>query len=250
MRNFTLLFFCVPFFVFGQLSAEQENEISKYKSIIDSDVHDSIKVNALINWDNIIYSFDPVQDSTILQRIISLCRHTLEKKLTAQEKRWFTIELADGLNYRGASATGLGHYKFAIQQFKKAIPFYHQAGITKGLDGCTINLGTALYDDGNIQEAIIQFNAGIKLTDKTGNEQYKANALMSLGNIYLDLDQIDKSLEYFHKANKLALALDAKSSIEVIYLNMGNAYLKKGDLDSSLFCYSTSLQYGKELNDN
>jgi hypothetical protein len=73
------------------------------------------------------------------------------------------------LNYLGTSMTGLGHYAFAVALHKEAIPIYEGAGIIQGLDGCLINLGNALYEEGDIRAAIIQFNLGIKATDKSGN---------------------------------------------------------------------------------
>jgi serine phosphatase RsbU (regulator of sigma subunit) len=247
MRALALILICVPLFAISQLTPDEEFQIEEYKAVLSSDDHDTIKVQALIKWDGLIYYSDPVQDSTLLQEITKICRNNLKKDIPISEKRFFAKELANGLNYLGSSVTGLGYYKEAIDFFREAIPIYQQAGLSQGLDGCMINLGTALYDNGDMKGAVIQFNNGIKLTDKTGNDQYKANALMSLGNIYLDLGEYDKALDYNKKALNLVIDLDAKTSMEIIYLNMGNAFLYKDQYDSALFCYNTSYQIGIEL---
>ena len=249
MRLIVLIFLFLPTLSFSQLTPEEEGEILRLKKVVASKQHDSIKVKALVQWDNLIYFSDPIQDSTILEQIIYICDENLKKDITLEEKTFFTQALAKGLNYLGVSLTGLGHYEIAIELHKKAIPIYEEAGLIHGLDGCFINLGSALYDNGNIKEAIVQFNKGIKITDQSGNLQYKANALMSLGNIYLNLDQINKSLEYLHKAKNIVSNLNSKSNLGTIYLNLGNSYLTKNDLDSTLYCYRTSLKYCKAIND-
>lgn len=250
MRLIVLFFICLPILSFSQLTPEEEKEVLRLKDVIASDAHDTLKVQALVQWDNIIYFSDPIMDSTLLEQIVFTCEENLKKDLSLAEETYFTRELATGLNYLGTAMTGLGHYKSAIALHERAIPIYEKAGLINGLDGCTINLGNALYDDGNLKEAIIQFNKGIKYTDQSGNLQYKSNALMSLGNIYLNLEQIDKSLEYLHKAKNLVLNLESISSLGTIYLNLGNAYLTQNDLDSALYCYQTSLNYCKATNND
>lgn len=249
MRFFALIAFCFPFIAFTQISKEEEYKIEEYKTIIGSSSHDSIRIQAILGWDNLIYHFDPSLDSSLLARVISISEKNLTKNLSSQEESFFIKELAEGQNYLGTTLTSMGFYEEAIQLHLKSIPNYRKAGLKHGLDGCTINLGNAYYDNGNLQEAIIQLNNGIKITYETQNLQFRANALVSLGNIYLNLEQIDKSLSSFHKANKLATGLDADESLETIYLNMGNAYLTKGDLDSTLICYDQARFYAVKLQD-
>jgi len=250
MKVLSFLFCLTAITTFSQLTPEEEIQLAEYKSIVNSNVHDSIRVNALINWDNLVYWMDQQQDSILLEQIITISRENLKKKLNLKEKLFFAKELADGLNYLGTSITeNGGYFEESVPLYEEAISIYKQAKIDDGLDGCYINLGVTTYDLGDIQQAIIYYNKGLKLTDKTGNLRYRANGFMSLGIVYLDIKEYEKSIEYLYKALAIDKETEAIGNMEVTYLNLGNAYLISEQLDSALICYKLAYKKRDERQD-
>jgi len=69
----------------SQLSAEQQAEVESLQKIIKSAEHDTIIINAWMDWDNIIYLNDPDLDFELNQKIDSLCQLNLDKTLNQRE---------------------------------------------------------------------------------------------------------------------------------------------------------------------
>ncbi len=251
MKNVCALFIALlfPLFIFCQLTDEEEARIVELEEITRSKVHDSLKINALKEWEGMIYYFDYHQDSILLEEIIAISRKNLELDLGTEEKSFFAYELAQGLNYLGMSLTETGHYAESVPKYLEAITYYKACGRVDGLDGAYINMGNSYGDLGDIPSAIESYNEGIKITDKSGNTSFRANALMALGTLYNNLGDPTKALAYHQKALSFHAENENIMGQEVVYLNMGTCYSVLKNQDSALYYYQKSYEIGIQIDD-
>ncbi len=84
MKTLLLILYLVPVVIISQLSKEQQIKVDSLKKIVLSAPHDSLIINALIEWDNIIYLNDPVLDLQLNQKIDSICAQNLSKNLNSK----------------------------------------------------------------------------------------------------------------------------------------------------------------------
>ena len=89
------------FSIKAQLKEEQIQEIDSLKKIISTAKHDSIKINALSDWDGIIYISNPALSLELNQRIQDICILNLRNKLNASELKKFKISLGKCYNIIG-----------------------------------------------------------------------------------------------------------------------------------------------------
>ena len=86
------LFFIALFIGFSsiaQLTVEQENTIDSLKKVISTAKHDTIKINALVVWDDIIYISDPELDLELNQQIVDICDSNIKNDLNIFELKKF-----------------------------------------------------------------------------------------------------------------------------------------------------------------
>ena len=250
MRILLLIFCFISLPCIAQLTEQEEIRIQELEELIQSDVHDTTKINALFEWDYMIYHFDFKQDSILMEKVKSICELNLEQEQSTLLKRRYLLELAKANDYLGIVYATVGKFESASKLHQEAIDIYKSIGMLKGMDGAYINLGTALYDLDKVKDAIEAFDTGIKICDITENKAFKANGLMSLGLIYSDMNESRLALDYFNLALDLSKEMEDTISISVIYLNTGNVYEKLGDIDSSMIYYKASKQLALQSNDD
>ena len=117
-----LTFFIALFIGFSslaQLTTEQQHNIDSLKKVISSAKHDSIKINALLSWDNIIYASDPQLDLKLNKQIQVICENNLTKEFTEKETQKFKKGIAESLNNIGVIYQDQGDYAKAIDYYTR-----------------------------------------------------------------------------------------------------------------------------------
>ncbi|MCE0498945.1 MAG: tetratricopeptide repeat protein [Methylacidiphilales bacterium] len=97
------------------------------------------------------------------------------------------------------------------------------------------NLGIALSQNGQMDEAMVQFQKTLEI-DPTN-----AYAHNDLGNALLDKGQVDQAMVHYRKA------LDINPAIDGVHLNLGNALIQKGRLDEAIEQYQEALRINPDL---
>ena len=90
-----LCFFLLLFSISSkaQLTYEQTFKIDSLKEVISTAKHDTIKIDALVAWDNIIYVSDPELDLELNQQIVDICDRNLKNELNELELQKFKKSL-------------------------------------------------------------------------------------------------------------------------------------------------------------
>ena len=90
------------------------------------------------------------------------------------------------------------------------------------------NLGSALLEEGNIQQALFHFNQAISL------KSYYADAYVNKGNVLAQVGQSEQAIEQFNKAIQLRPHANA-------YFNRANEWSKKGEFKIAIEDYKQSI---------
>ena len=83
----------------GEIFSNDEDNIAKYKKIISTTKNDSLKVKAIVNWDNLIYTSDSELDQKLNLQLASICLKNInQKNIGEKTKTYYTNLYAQSLN--------------------------------------------------------------------------------------------------------------------------------------------------------
>ena len=104
--KFLSKYLCVFLMLFSfiskaQLTDEQTLKIDSLKELISSEKHDTIKINAIYAWRNIIYASDPELDLELNQQIVDLCETNFKNELNELELKKFKKSFGNSYNNIG-----------------------------------------------------------------------------------------------------------------------------------------------------
>ena len=135
---------------------------------------------------------------------------------------------------RARPLSNLGIAFASIGDMDKAIDLYYRSLNLKQSAEIQNNLGNALVQKGQSDEAIVHYNEALKL------DPAYINAHINLGNTYAELNQLEKALYHYAEVQK-------KSPDDVTLLNnMGKALFKGGRLEEAEKCFRRVLQKDPE----
>ena len=214
MRFKPIIFFIVLFSFtsvsMAQFSPETKAKIKRYKKLLKTAKHDTTRVAALFNWDQLIYLSDPKLDVELNRRIEKICSTNLkEKNISKKEKKYFNERLCSALN----------------------------------------NIGLFYRDIGNYPKALEYYNRGLLLAEKINSQVDISNLLNNIGIVYIDTDEKDKAIGYLNKSFKIALEMGDSSGVASSYNNIGIIYMTQKKYDISFEYHKKALELRKKLGD-
>ncbi|KAA3663920.1 MAG: hypothetical protein DWQ04_08340 [Chloroflexi bacterium] len=114
--------------------------------------------------------------------------------------------------------------------------------------GAYINLGTACYLQGNLNDSIIYFQDAIGLAKEVGDYRRLATSTMNLGIIEEQNGQFDDAIEQYLKALKLHRGLGNADDEGSVHINLGSIYTKMGDDELAQEHLETAVSLGQQFN--
>jgi len=141
------------------IKAEQtvEAKIDSLKSVVESDVHDTIRIIAYVHWDNMIYRSDPKLDLEINFKIAEICSENSEKEVNPKEALFFKKYQAKAFNNLGIIFKNKGDYESARNYQMKGLAIKKELGDEKGIANSFLNLGTIYHTQGNLVKALDEY---------------------------------------------------------------------------------------------
>jgi len=254
------LIICVSSNSFSQLSTEQEQQIDSLKSVIDSEVHDSSKVNAIIAWDNLIYNFDIELDKKLNEQVEDICLDNLTKKNNVEEEEFFNFQLAYSYNNLGIISNLSGDQISSLEYYSKSLEIRKKLGKKVWIAGSHVNIGLVYVDIGRFPEAVKEFHKTIQITTSGLNEEQDpaqinklqrtaADAHNGLGRVHELLGDYDEALGNFNDALELYEKCKHKEGIASSYNNLGLISSNKGDQNTALSYFLKSQKIKYEIGD-
>ncbi|MBC7863723.1 MAG: tetratricopeptide repeat protein [Bacteroidia bacterium] len=111
------------------------------------------------------------------------------------------------------------------------------------------HMGTRVYYNGQIPEAISFFTKSLKLKEQAGDKAEIAVTLNSFGQACFELGDISKTLHYFERSLKLREELNEKRGIAESLNNIGTIYINQNEHEQALKYMQKSIAIWNDLND-
>ena len=233
----------------AQLTDDQVQQIDSLKEVISTAKHDTVKINALFSWDNIIYASDPELDLELNQQIIDVCETNLKNELNVSELNKFKKLLTNSLNNIGLIYSNQGNYEKALDYYAKSIKIREEIGDKSGTGGSYNNIGIIYDQQGNLEKALENYSESLKISEEIGDKKGVSSSLTNIANIYYVQGNYEKSLEYILKCLEIDKELGDKRGMANSYHNIGAIYKNQGNMEKALEYYAKSLKISEEIGD-
>lgn len=263
---------------FLQYSSDEQKQIDSLKKIVEASNQDSIKLNALIAWDNIIYAYDPELDIELNKQIIDISNQGLTRgNLTSREIELYLGAKGMACNNMGLVQVDYGNYKEALENFQfslqigeyfqdsvkqgnalnnigmiykhlhqpsKALSFYEKSMNYSMKDAYAYgtyynNIGICYFEMNEPDKALECYKKSLVYADSCKDYGGKGNTLANIGLIFIKQQQFDSAIFYLDYAIETYQIVDDKNGLAFANKNIGDSYFELGD-------YQRSLEYCKK----
>jgi len=137
------------------------------------------------------------------------------------------------LNTIAANYLNQGRYKKALSNFTKAYEIADSMQLKKILTNISLNIGTTLLYNEDLEQAIGYFEKVIEISDSSDSNLAYASALNNLGSCYSRMADHKKALTYFEKALVPYQHLNNKFQIAQLYANLGQSNYLLGRIEAA-----------------
>jgi tetratricopeptide (TPR) repeat protein/DNA-binding CsgD family transcriptional regulator len=233
----------------SQATEEENRYIDSLQSVVQGSNHDTVKVNALFAWDDLIYWYDPDLDLELNIRIDSLISEATKVDVSEAEQDFYDFNRMRALNNMGICYNGIGDYENALKYNLMALELGEKCKDDRMISGSLTNIGNVYYSKGDYDEAIQYFKKGLTIQEKSGDRDFQATTINNLGLIYSIQGNNIIAIEYYTKSLKIMEEIDDKTGVSTALLNIGNLYNTQEDYAKALKYLKESLEIDRLLKD-
>jgi serine phosphatase RsbU (regulator of sigma subunit)/Tfp pilus assembly protein PilF len=247
--------------------------IDSLQKVVNSNIHDTLKLDALITWDNIIYQFNPDLDFELNQQMLEIAERGINSPSIGIAERQLYIRYKGlACNNIGLIYNEYGNYKEALTNFQisleiaeyfedsvrlgnatnnigmiymhmkmpeKAMEYYNRSITFDEDDPYSLatyhnNMGLVYIEMGDTAKAVQSYLVSLKYATESSDYYGKGNTLSNIGLIYTGRLQLDTAIYYFTEAISFYEEIDYKSGIAVAYKSIGHCHLIAGKIDVGL----------------
>lgn len=199
------------FFPLCVLSQTNKNYIDSLKFIIQSKVHDSLRLKAITKL-----AFEIKYENE--NEVVSLCKDAVIIGLRIKK----FSEVATAYKILGIVDDEHGRFKEGIKNYITATKFFNFSKDDLGLAKTEANIGILYTKIGQQKEAIYYFMNSMRVFDKYKIYPAMSKIYQALGGIYFDKRQYDSCLKYFLMAQNVTEKMGLKDP--ELYGNLSNVY--------------------------
>ena len=233
----------------AQLSDEQTLKIDSLKEVIITAKHDTIKINALVAWDDIIYASDSELDLELNQQLIDICNSNLPTELNVSEFKKFKKSLGSSYNNIGIICKNQGNYEKALEYYSKSLAIKEELSDKKGMGDSYNNIGIIYENQDNYEKALEYHSKSLAIKEDIDDKKGMAVSCNNIGNIYFYQGDYEKSLEYYSKSLAIKKEIGDKKGMGSSYNNIGVIYQHQDNYEKALEYHSKSLATKEEIGD-
>lgn len=216
------LYALLLFWAFAPAAFGQSEEIEKYRKVIASRAHDTLKLQAYseLNW--LTQDSDPDLSEKYARDELKLAKKTRSKKWEAQ------------------ALNDIGIAKYRKSELDSALKYYNLSlEIRRSLKDKDLmvsslsKIGVVHQEMGNYNQALkAQFEV-LGITESTGNTKHMAVTLNNIGIIYGKVRNYPQEIKYINRAVKIHRQNGDEYFVGQCYGNMAEAYQKMNDIRQS-----------------
>ncbi len=249
----TILLYILPFiFLPGLAQNESEKKvIDSLKLLSKTAAHDTIKIKALQEWDDIIYLTDAELDLSLSEQIKKICEQGLMKgKMNLKEKNFYRKMLSKSINNIGNYYDNKGDVPKAIECYTQSLKIDEETGNKGGMATSLNNIGNVYSDQGDNTKALDYYNQSIKIREEIKDEQGLAMCYNNISNIYNLLGNFEKALDYSFKSLAIREKIGNKKGASISLNNIGSIYSEHGEYAKAQKFYLKSMKLKEKIGDS
>ena len=247
------LFFVISVLLFMRNAKAQNSVIDSLQTVVNSNVHDTIKINALIAWDNLIYNSDAQKDKEINLRVVEISSLNLNAQLHDKEIYFYKKSLGWAYNNLGLQFKNSGQYEIALDYYNKSLGVKFEINDEKGIAHCYLNIGVIFHTQGEFNNALIYYFKCLKIREQLKDLAGIAGAYNNIGAVYHYQDDFTTAEKYYNKCLEIAKEINSAPKMSSALNNLGNVLFEKGDSavksynkELATILYNNSLEYYNE----
>lgn len=222
------------------------NSADSIVEIINSDAHDSLKANALIELANVYHISKPDTMLSLCERAMVII-DMLKKSATASELVGLERMQSEGLNNMGYYYLSSGSSAVALDLFTQALEISHRIKAKIKEAQILNNIAVIHYNYGEIEKALEAFGKSLVLKEKLDNKHGMAMSLLNMAFVYQLQGEYEKAEEYWKRTIPLWEELDDSKGLGNAYNNLGTQYHEIGKLEKASEYINKGLNYWMEI---
>lgn len=243
-----LLFLPFSYSVFGQNDARTQQIIDSLKHIVTTSTNDSLRIEALVQWDNLIYLEAPDLDLELNQKIESIALKNITTHSGNNSSYFFATELAYALNNQGIQYENRYQISLALEYYTKSLKIHQKLNTHRGIANAYNNIGNIYRTLYRYKDALNYYHLSLKIRLEIEDTNGTAYAKNNIANIYHEQEKYLDALQYFEQSLELFEALEFKEGTALANLNIGRVYLSLDNFSMSHYYLDKGLRINKEIN--
>ena len=247
MKKIYFLLLLMPFSGTGQVSDNLKHLTDSLESVVNGNNNDTLKVQALKAWDDLIYRSNPRLDVELNRKIDSVCTKNLALNISERERFIYQSCHAFALNNLGIISYAQARFNQALEYYQRSLQVKEALGDINGKGSTLFNMGNANFRLGNYTDALNYCQQG--LYKKFGNVKEIANCYNTIAAIYEILGQYDSAIVYQRRTMEIYKQKKDLRGIGTSMVNTGNIYISQGNLRMAIDLYQKSIPILQQLGD-
>ncbi len=219
-------------------SEEREDHLESLKALVESEEHDTVRINAMIELSTEIRSKDP-------DAALQYAKNALE---LAQK---LDLEVLQGhaLNRIGIVHWQKGELGLAMDHLLEARHIFMIKNYKPGIARIMTNIGLIYSDRSHYEKALEYFFEALRLFEEEDNQIGMAVIFNNIGRIYQNTGDFDLSERYHNLSLNIKTEFEEKRGMSFSYNNLGIVYKHQGKYDEAVEYFRKALQIRKKLGD-
>jgi tetratricopeptide (TPR) repeat protein len=243
----TILLFCLAGIAI--LGKSQNKIIDSLKTIVTKTTNDTIKINALFAWDNLIYFEDHEMDYTLNKQIEATCKKHLSFEKNKKLIFFYANAIGKAYNNIGITYSDKGNLEQALYYYFQSLRVRKKLNDQKNIAGSLNNIGDIYNQQGNNARALEYYTSALSIREKINDQRGVANSLGSIAIIFAQQNDHAKALSYFEKALLVNLKINETEGIASCYNNIGNVYRNMLDFKKARAYFKKALEIRRKMHD-
>jgi tetratricopeptide (TPR) repeat protein len=233
--------------VLAQYPPEVSKGVDSLKLLLSSAKSDTTKLELLRKWDDLIYPFNPQEDSTLNIEMKELAGEALKKEnLSQREKFLFHQAIGFACNSLGLMETARGRFGDAVGILEEGLLHYTEAGDERGVSKIYLNLSNVQINAGNLDLALDFARQALKINRAAKNDMGICSSLEAIGKVYVFRGDLDSALLFLQRAERRCSRTGIPRNIASSHNSLGNVYLYKGNMPLAMEHYTEALRIFEE----
>ena len=213
-------------------------ETDSLLALLDTEIHDSIKIDALGELSKSMFGSEPDQAIEYATQGTQLA-----KKINDSER------LGNALKNVGLGYYYMGDFVEVLENWEASLSAYESIGHAQGISNLLSNIGAVYYTTGDNTKAIEYYLRALRMSESAGDDFRTATVLQNIGAVYENTKEFAKAEDYLLRALAMCEKLEYDKGIGTTSLNLGEIYFQREDLGQASKYYGISRNVFEKLDD-